>query len=60
MGSCSGTDRLAGSPSQPGFESYAAIGWLTAKKLKALKAAGVHVVDSPALMGETVNKVLGR
>lgn len=29
------------------------------EKLKALKAAGVHVVDSPALMGETLKKVLG-
>jgi succinyl-CoA synthetase alpha subunit len=31
-----------------------------AEKVKALKAAGVHVVDSPALMGETLKKVLGR
>lgn len=29
------------------------------EKLKALKAAGVHVVDSPALMGETLKRVLG-
>jgi succinyl-CoA synthetase alpha subunit len=28
------------------------------EKLKALKAAGVHVVDSPALMGETLKRVL--
>jgi succinyl-CoA synthetase alpha subunit len=28
------------------------------EKLKALKAGGVHVVDSPALMGETLKRVL--
>ncbi|MEO6323072.1 MAG: succinate--CoA ligase subunit alpha, partial [Thermoanaerobaculia bacterium] len=28
------------------------------EKLKALKAAGVHVVDSPAVMGETLKKIL--
>jgi succinyl-CoA synthetase alpha subunit len=28
------------------------------EKVKALKAAGVHVVDSPALMGETLKRVL--
>ncbi len=31
-----------------------------AEKVKALQAAGVHVVDSPALMGETLKKVLGK
>jgi succinyl-CoA synthetase alpha subunit len=30
------------------------------EKVKALKEAGVHVADSPALMGETLRKVLGR
>ncbi|MFI5180485.1 MAG: succinate--CoA ligase subunit alpha [Thermoanaerobaculia bacterium] len=30
------------------------------EKVKALKEAGVHVADSPALMGETLKKVLGR
>jgi succinyl-CoA synthetase alpha subunit len=30
------------------------------EKVRALKEAGVHVVDSPALMGETLRKVLGR
>jgi len=30
-----------------------------AEKVKALKEAGVHVADSPALMGETLKKVLG-
>ena len=30
-----------------------------AEKVKALQAAGVHVVDSPALMGEMLKKVLG-
>jgi succinyl-CoA synthetase alpha subunit len=30
------------------------------EKVKALQAAGVHVSDSPALMGETLKKVLGR
>jgi succinyl-CoA synthetase alpha subunit len=28
------------------------------EKLKALRAAGVHVVDSPAVMGETLKKIL--
>ncbi len=31
-----------------------------AEKVKALKEAGVHVADSPALMGETLKKVLGK
>jgi succinyl-CoA synthetase alpha subunit len=31
-----------------------------AEKVTALKAAGVHVADSPALMGETLKKVLGK
>ncbi len=31
-----------------------------AEKVKALKDAGVHVADSPALMGETLKKVLGK
>jgi succinyl-CoA synthetase alpha subunit len=31
-----------------------------AEKVKALQAAGVHVVDSPALMGERLKKVLGK
>ena len=30
------------------------------EKVAALKAAGVHVADSPALMGETLKKALGR
>ncbi len=30
-----------------------------AEKVKALQAAGVHVCDSPALMGETLKKVMG-
>ena len=30
------------------------------EKVAALKAAGVHVADSPALMGEVVKKVLGK
>ncbi|MEO8586424.1 MAG: succinate--CoA ligase subunit alpha, partial [Acidobacteriota bacterium] len=30
------------------------------EKVKALQAAGVHVSDSPALMGETLKKVLGK
>src|SRR5512140_2078068 len=30
------------------------------EKVKALKEAGVHVADSPALMGETLKKVLGK
>ncbi|HEV8267285.1 MAG TPA: succinate--CoA ligase subunit alpha [Thermoanaerobaculia bacterium] len=29
------------------------------EKLKALKAAGVHVVDSPALMGEMLKSIIG-
>jgi succinyl-CoA synthetase alpha subunit len=29
-----------------------------AEKIEALKAAGIHVVESPALIGETVRKVL--
>ena len=31
-----------------------------AEKMKALKAAGIHVVESPAAIGETVAKVIGR
>jgi len=31
-----------------------------AEKVKALKEAGVHVADSPALMGETLKQVLGK
>jgi succinyl-CoA synthetase alpha subunit len=31
-----------------------------AEKVKALQAAGVHVVDSPALMGEMLKKTLGK
>jgi succinyl-CoA synthetase alpha subunit len=31
-----------------------------AEKVKALQAAGVHVVDSPALMGEMLKKILGK
>jgi len=31
-----------------------------AEKMKALTAAGIHVVESPAAMGETVAKVLGK
>ncbi len=30
------------------------------EKVKALQAAGVHVADSPALMGETLKRVLGK
>jgi len=30
-----------------------------ADKMKALRAAGIHVVDTPAAIGETVQKVLG-
>ncbi len=30
-----------------------------AEKMKALKEAGIHVVDTPATIGETVEKVLG-
>ena len=29
------------------------------EKFKALKAAGVHIVKSPALMGETLVEALG-
>jgi succinyl-CoA synthetase alpha subunit len=31
-----------------------------AEKFEALKAAGIHVVESPAAMGETMAKVLGK
>ena len=31
-----------------------------AEKVKALQAAGVHVADSPALMGELLKKILGK
>jgi succinyl-CoA synthetase alpha subunit len=31
-----------------------------AEKMKALKAAGIHVVETPAAIGETVAKVIGR
>jgi succinyl-CoA synthetase alpha subunit len=31
-----------------------------AEKMKALRAAGIHVVESPAAIGETVAKVIGR
>jgi succinyl-CoA synthetase alpha subunit len=31
-----------------------------AEKMEALKAAGIHVVESPATMGETLAKALGR
>jgi succinyl-CoA synthetase alpha subunit len=31
-----------------------------AEKMKALKAAGIHVVESPAAIGETVARVIGR
>jgi len=30
------------------------------EKMKAMKAAGIHVVESPATIGETVAKVLGK
>ena len=30
------------------------------EKVKALKESGVHVADSPALMGETLKKLLGK
>ncbi len=30
------------------------------EKVKALKEAGVHVADSPALIGETLKKILGK
>ncbi len=31
-----------------------------ADKMKALEAAGIHVVKSPALIGETLAQVIGR
>ncbi|HEX5236073.1 MAG TPA: succinate--CoA ligase subunit alpha [Silvibacterium sp.] len=31
-----------------------------AEKMKALKAAGIHVVESPAAIGETVARVIGK
>jgi succinyl-CoA synthetase alpha subunit len=31
-----------------------------AEKMKAMSAAGIHVVNSPALLGETMAKVLGK
>src|SRR6201993_868129 len=31
-----------------------------AEKMKALKAAGIHVVESPAAIGETLAKVIGK
>jgi succinyl-CoA synthetase alpha subunit len=31
-----------------------------AEKMKALKAAGIHVVETPAAIGETVAKVIGK
>jgi succinyl-CoA synthetase alpha subunit len=31
-----------------------------AEKMQALRAAGIHVVESPAAIGETVAEVLGR
>ena len=31
-----------------------------AEKMKALKAAGIHVVETPAAIGETVARVIGR
>ena len=31
-----------------------------AEKMKALTAAGIHVVESPAAIGETVAKVIGK
>ena len=31
-----------------------------AEKMKALTAAGIHVVQSPAEIGETVARVLGK
>jgi succinyl-CoA synthetase alpha subunit len=31
-----------------------------AEKIKALKAAGIHVVESPAAIGETLAKVIGK
>ena len=31
-----------------------------AEKMKALRAAGIHVVESPAAIGETVAKVIGK
>jgi succinyl-CoA synthetase alpha subunit len=31
-----------------------------AEKMKAMEAAGIHVVKSPALLGETMARVLGK
>ena len=31
-----------------------------AEKMKALKAAGIHVVETPAAIGETVARVIGK
>jgi succinyl-CoA synthetase alpha subunit len=31
-----------------------------AEKMKALTAAGIHVVETPAAIGETVARVVGR
>ncbi|MGB6871548.1 MAG: succinate--CoA ligase subunit alpha, partial [Acidobacteriaceae bacterium] len=31
-----------------------------AEKMKALKAAGIHVVETPAVIGETVARVIGK
>jgi succinyl-CoA synthetase alpha subunit len=31
-----------------------------ADKMRAMIAAGIHVVESPALIGETMAKVLGK
>jgi succinyl-CoA synthetase alpha subunit len=31
-----------------------------AEKMAAMKAAGLHVVDSPALLGETMAQALGK
>ena len=31
-----------------------------AEKMKALTAAGIHVVESPAAIGETVARVIGK
>jgi len=30
------------------------------EKMKALKAAGIHVVETPAAIGETVARVIGK
>jgi succinyl-CoA synthetase alpha subunit len=30
------------------------------EKMKALRAAGIHVVETPAAIGSTVKKALGR